>query len=113
MTFQLRHEWTIGAEVNGAQLATCDNCQTLRVTLERSAPLSRRHRRVRRAFVLAIVRAAQVRGRPRVLVSHFIRRAEDDSARVRRRSPPCITPTSTFRAPGEGRLAGRRGTAPV
>lgn len=99
MTFQLRHEWTIGAEVNGAQLATCDNCQTLRVTLSCLAPLSRRHRRERRAFVLAVVRAAQVRGRPRVLVAHFIRRAEPEASRVLRRSPPCITPTGTFRAP--------------
>lgn len=32
MTFRLRHEWTEGALLPGAALATCSYCETLRVT---------------------------------------------------------------------------------
>ena len=31
MTFRLRHEFTPGAVVNGAQLGSCAHCATLRV----------------------------------------------------------------------------------
>lgn len=44
MTFRLRHEWTIGALVNGTQLATCQHCGTLRAENETGRSFIRRAR---------------------------------------------------------------------
>lgn len=42
MGWRLRHEWTIGARVNGAQLATCVHCGTLRAADDRGVRFFRR-----------------------------------------------------------------------
>lgn len=42
MSWRLRHEWRDGATVNGARLATCVHCGTLRAVDERGARFIRR-----------------------------------------------------------------------
>lgn len=71
MTFFVAHEWCEGAHVNGARLATCKQCGTLRVTLRSDSGET----------------------------SYYIRRIADEDERVRQVSPPCVAPSSGFRAP--------------
>lgn len=81
MTFQLRHDWEGGAAIVSATIATCANCETLRV-LERDA-------------------IPFVRDR-----AHYIKRAIDPSSPKDRPTnlileaePPCIGAPPFFRAP--------------
>ncbi len=81
MTFQLRHDWHDGARVNGAQLATCANCETLRVELGT----------VEGMRVHYIRRVLEPPNRPE----------QDPLARVTLEAPRCISPAGHFRAPFE------------
>ena len=69
MTFQLRHEWSTGASVNGARLSCCMHCETLRVSIE--APPG----------------------------EYFIRRKAEERERVKQQEPPCIAPAPFFKPP--------------
>lgn len=92
MTFRLRHEWTSGARVNGADLATCPHCATLRVTLMVAGGADEVH------FIRRISDAPKLEGQECARVD-YMKPDTDPDARVTRIEPRCLSPAEHFRAP--------------
>ncbi len=78
MTFRLRHDWTVGARVPGR------DPDTDRITETRLATCAH----------CGTLRSESAGG-----ATLFVRRAAEESERVRRDEPPFVAPTSRFRAP--------------